>query len=296
MQPRNAASFGRHGDSTLLHVQPSELAGLSALTGLPITRNPATGYPEMFSWKKLLTGIGLLAAPFTGGLSALGALAPIAAPIMGGAAVANLVGAVRDKKKPEESGSEASRALDKRNAQRSIAPIFTEPLRVDSYGTRPSLTGEEQVYYVAPAGLGALNQSPPRYASGGMLEPEEAKARDVVVQYLASLRGQHSNPDQAESAFIEYYGPDAAQDLRSGGMVKGPGAGMDDAVTADLHGQKALLSNDEFVLPADVVSALGDGSSEAGARKLHAMMSRIRKEKTGSVKQPQKISNKVLPR
>lgn len=289
------SALGRRGDTTMVHIAPSELRGLQALTGLPLTQNPHTGYPEMFSWKKLLAGIGMIAAvPLTGGLSSLGlgALAPAVAPIVGALGAGTALSALQPNKK-KEAGSEAARALDERTKARMKDMYkIAEPIRVNSYGIRPSITGEEQVYHVAPAGLGNLGG----FAKGGLLEPEEQQARDIVVQYLAAMRGQHQNPDQAESQFIEYYGPQAAQDLRRGGMVKGPGSGMDDMVAADLHGQKALLSNDEFVIPADVVSHIGDGSSSAGARKLEAMMHRVRREKTGTEKQPGKISKKVMPR
>jgi hypothetical protein len=72
---------------------------------------------------------------------------------------------------------------------------------------------------------------------------------------------------------------------------------MDDMVTGSIGGdQKVLLSNDEFVIPADVVSGLGDGSSEAGARELYAMMDRVRRERTGTTKQPKKLKKgSVLP-
>ena len=75
MSLERLAGKGRYGDNTLLHIHPSELVGLAALTGKPITINPETGLPEMFSWKKLLLGAGLaaLAIP-TGGMSILGGL------------------------------------------------------------------------------------------------------------------------------------------------------------------------------------------------------------------------------
>lgn len=69
--------------------------------------------------------------------------------------------------------------------------------------------------------------------------------------------------------------------------IQGPGGGMDDAIPANIDGnQEARLSSGEFVVPADVVSAIGDGSSDAGAKKLHKMMLEIRHKKTGSGRQP----------
>jgi hypothetical protein len=56
------------------------------------------------------------------------------------------------------------------------------------------------------------------------------------------------------------------------------------------------VSQDEYIIPADVVSMLGDGSSDAGSKQLDAMLDRVRTEKTGTTKQAGRINpNKVLP-
>jgi hypothetical protein len=60
--------------------------------------------------------------------------------------------------------------------------------------------------------------------------------------------------------------------------------------------QPARLADGEFVVPADVVSHLGNGSTDAGAKKLYSMMDKIRKARTGTKKQGKKINpNKFLP-
>jgi len=67
-----------------------------------------------------------------------------------------------------------------------------------------------------------------------------------------------------------------------GRMLKGPGDGMSDNIPATIAGkQPARLANEEFVIPADVVSHLGNGSSEAGAKQLYKMMDRVRQARTG---------------
>jgi hypothetical protein len=56
------------------------------------------------------------------------------------------------------------------------------------------------------------------------------------------------------------------------------------------------LATEEFVVPADVVSGLGNGSSDAGARQLYAMMDRVRKARTGTKKQGREINpRKYVP-
>jgi len=80
-------------------------------------------------------------------------------------------------------------------------------------------------------------------------------------------------------------------------LLRGPGDGMSDNIPATINNrQPARLADGEFVVPADVVSHLGNGSTEAGAKQLDAMMTRIRKGRTGNPKQGKKINpSKYLP-
>jgi hypothetical protein len=82
-----------------------------------------------------------------------------------------------------------------------------------------------------------------------------------------------------------------------GRMLKGPGDGMSDNIPASIGGkQPARLADGEFVVPADVVSHLGNGSTDAGAKQLYAMMNKVRKARTGNPKQGRQISaGKYLP-
>ena len=87
-------------------------------------------------------------------------------------------------------------------------------------------------------------------------------------------------------------------DYSDGGrMLKGPGDGMSDSIPATIgRKQPARLADGEFVVPADVVSHLGNGSTDAGARKLYSMMDKIRKARTGKKKQaPEVRTDKYLP-
>jgi hypothetical protein len=75
-----------------------------------------------------------------------------------------------------------------------------------------------------------------------------------------------------------------------GKLLKGPGDGMSDNIPASIAGkQPARLADGEFVVPADVVSHLGNGSTDAGAKQLYAMMNRVRKARTGNPKQGKQI-------
>ena len=81
-------------------------------------------------------------------------------------------------------------------------------------------------------------------------------------------------------------------------LLKGPGDGMSDNIPAVIgRKQPARLADGEFVIPADVVSHLGNGSTEAGAKRLHEMMSKVRKDRTGNPKQGKQINPaKYMPK
>jgi hypothetical protein len=85
-----------------------------------------------------------------------------------------------------------------------------------------------------------------------------------------------------------------------GRLLRGPGDGVSDSIPAVIGGkQPARLADGEFVIPARVVSELGNGSTEAGAKQLYAMMDRIQKarSKTTGKKQVAKKTNarKLMP-
>jgi len=82
-----------------------------------------------------------------------------------------------------------------------------------------------------------------------------------------------------------------------GRLLKGPGDGMSDSIPAQIgKKQPARLADGEFVVPADVVSHLGNGSTDAGAKRLYGMMDKVRHARTGKKKQaPAVKTNKFLP-
>jgi hypothetical protein len=82
-----------------------------------------------------------------------------------------------------------------------------------------------------------------------------------------------------------------AQLAVGGKLLKGHGDGMSDSIHANIDGrQQARLADGEFVVPADVVSHLGNGSTDAGAKHLYSMMDKVRKARTGNPKQGKQIN------
>jgi hypothetical protein len=80
-------------------------------------------------------------------------------------------------------------------------------------------------------------------------------------------------------------------------FLSGGGDGMSDSIPATINNkQPARLADGEFVIPADVVSHLGNGSSKAGAKQLYSMMDRIRTARTGNKKQGKQVNpRKYMP-
>ena len=142
----------------------------------------------------------------------------------------------------------------------------------------------------------------------------QAMLDDPLTNQVAQFILGNETNDEVVSAFIDKYGSNAFREIRRAvlktlapnaqteGMIKGSLAGgMEDDIFGVIgdpnkNGQRVAVSQDEFIVPADVVSMLGDGSSDAGANKLERMMDRIRTEKTNTTKQARPINDKrVLP-
>ena len=107
---------------------------------------------------------------------------------------------------------------------------------------------------------------------------------------------------------VEDYGPETTSAAQGGLMgtyaaggklLRGPGDGMSDSIPAVINGakpQRAALADGEFVIPADVVSHLGNGSTEAGSKRLYSMMDKVRRARTGNPKQGKQINpEKFMP-
>ena len=179
-----------------------------------------------------------------------------------------------------------------------------------NYGTRRKAGGGMIAY--TPLGM----RQPLYMQAGGIADmmpgTEMAAAsamndKDIVKAAVSAIRGEIPEEQAAIvlGMFLESFGEDALRrlvsDVRSGkvdgergdieGMIEGPGDGMDDLVPAEMDdgSQDVLLSDGEFIVPADVVSGLGNGSTDAGAEELYGMMDRVREERTGMTEQPAQV-------
>jgi hypothetical protein len=127
---------------------------------------------------------------------------------------------------------------------------------------------------------------------------EVAFAQDVLRRYPVEYR--RLTGEDVAAMGMAAGGLAGLNAFKAGGQprfLKGGGDGMSDDIPATIGGrQKAALSDGEFVIPADVVSHLGNGSSRAGAKKLYSMMDNIRKARTGKERQaPEVKADRYMP-
>jgi hypothetical protein len=142
--------------------------------------------------------------------------------------------------------------------------------------------------------------------------PEDYKAYMEQLQQMINQKGSPASLPQFSTPIAQprfatqmtpgttpnaYYAPGGITTIQKEGQVRGDGDGMEDKVYGNIEGkQKVALSRDEFIVPADVVSGLGNGSSNAGAEKLYKMMDRVRRARTGIKKQGKQIKgDKYVP-
>jgi hypothetical protein len=183
-----------------------------------------------------------------------------------------------------------------------MANVITEG---KGFGPAPLTKGTE----IAMAGLGGFSlekaaEEQRKYdmeATAIRQEDEERKRRfdELFARTLGSVRtakaGGTINLAKGGMTYMEAGGTTGPTGEPR--MVQGTGDGMSDSVPATIEGiQEARLANDEFVIPADVVADIGNGSSNAGAKKLYNAMDRIRKARHGTTKQPPEIrAERLMP-
>ena len=172
----------------------------------------------------------------------------------------------------DKAMSEINRSAEDASKAVRDNPFSTTPSRDTSIGdTYYARSGEGNTIY------GRGNENTTLYAMGGAINPPDDQT------YL---------PNQTPMQRLENKG---IMGLAAGGMtprfLSGGGDGMSDSIKARINGsQEARLADGEFVIPADVVSHLGNGSSKAGAKQLYSMMDKVRTARTGRKSQGKQIN------
>jgi hypothetical protein len=179
-------------------------------------------------------------------------------------------------------------------------------------GNKKRMLTKEQMDAVALQGMskGALKDIYGEMASQNLAKGGPAGNKDMIAidDYVAAARGGDMASVMAKAQAGDYNAMIALNKVRKtpnqnyakggqlggysdgGRMLKGPGDGMSDSIPGVIANKRpARLADGEFVVPADVVSHLGNGSTDAGAKQLYAMMNRVRKARTGNPKQGKQI-------
>ena len=179
-----------------------------------------------------------------------------------------------------------------------------------AYEVKPKVEAKKEEPAAAPTGLAALPASAvasavkaPQYDETGKVVAQERVGPfqdDTKMFDMARPASPGDIPADLEEAVLNKPITAAGgglMNLAKGRYLNGSTDGMADKIPANIEGkQPAALSHGEFVIPADVVSHLGNGNSEAGAKRLYSMMDKIRHARTGSTKQGKQINpNKYLP-
>ena len=204
-----------------------------------------------------------------------------------------------------------------------ISPNFRaqEPVRPNPYYTGSYPDYKKQPYGMAGGGAiafanrGIVQDLPrdPGMPGGGTYSDTDPNTAKLDAYNAALYRFNKANKKAGIKAPVEFKQAQPLGDIEeaaSGGvmhglgsysdggrLLKGPGDGMSDSIPAQIgKKQPARLADGEFVVPADVVSHLGNGSTDAGAKKLYSMMDKIRSARTGKKKQaPEVKTEKYLP-
>jgi hypothetical protein len=179
---------------------------------------------------------------------------------------------------PAYVGTTGIRALDDMNTRGKDA-LTASMVRMSGVNSRANYTPYKSLQRPTP--LGGINLSAPgvKKESASSSDDEREAAAGGIMQADRYNMGGYASGSVPR-------------------LLKGPGDGMSDDIPASIDNrQPARLADGEFVIPADVVSHLGNGSTEAGAKKLHKMMTDLRKDRTGNPKQGKQIvAEKYIPK
>ena len=200
--------------------------------------------------------------------------------------------------------------LEALRAFKTPAPSSRQPVKENS-SAPPRQTKKGRGGYKSEGKLRKLMAEGGEFESMPMNETAEANGQLLIERAVQAISGQLSEEESSAiiASFVDQFGPEAFQILREKvleeivpgsqkqGEIIGAGGGMDDMVPGMIgNSQPVAVSPGEYIIPADVVSGLGDGSTDAGVGELDQMLDRVRQERTGTLRQPAPMSiGGVLP-
>lgn len=189
------------------------------------------------------------------------------------------------------SGNSSGTTTSTSSYNPNISDISCGGAAVPTYSWNPATQSYSQTGVSGGTGSGAYGWDP---ATQSYIAP---------VNVSGGMGGQGGGNKMAAGGGIAALAHGGSPGLGSysdgGRLLRGPGDGMSDDIPAHIVGHKpqpAALADGEFVIPADVVSHLGNGSTDAGSKKLYQMMENVRKARTGNPNQGKRINpTKFLP-
>ena len=216
------------------------------------------------------------------------------------AAGASVASALTPKPAPLQTSKSFIRGYDLDITNPSGTPQYTPQDTREREQVRYAFS-PRPIYEAAQGGLAALNGQTyddeygrDEYEEGGSVKKRKSRSLKGNPYYKFAQDRRDSSMEAAVEQNFAKGGLGAALPPR---FLSGGGDGMSDSIKARIGGmQEARLADGEFVVPADVVSHLGNGSSKAGAKKLYAMMDKIRKARTGRTRQaPEVNARRYMP-
>jgi len=317
---KHLSAHGRGPDTTLVHMSEDEVKSLNDIAmahGGHLTINPDTGLPEAGFLSSILPMLAGGALTVMSG----GAINPLTAGLLVGGGTAVVSGDLK-KGLIAGLGAYGGGGIGSALAQSGMqAAAAAAPGAAGTAGQNLSAVGNGISSLTSPEGRAAFMTNlentkfslGPKTMLGAAAVPvisEAMKPKPVTPIPTDSDPGQQfdyaANPTtptptadpygREQKYFNSRYTPrmaggglsDAQYNLGGysdgGRLLRGPGDGVSDSIPAVIgKKQPARLADGEFVVPARIVSELGNGSTEAGARKLYAMMDRIQKARGSTV-------------
>ena len=190
----------------------------------------------------------------------------------------------------DPSQASAARATANQQAKDlTQAPVAAQPLPAANVNTAWANQGKP-VQAITPV------TAPQQTGIAQVATPSQIQAIQAQVANLQQNPAQAQNLAQVHAAHGGMM-PGGITGMSHGRYLQGSTDGMADKIDTSIDGvQPAKLSHGEFVIPADVVSHLGNGNSDAGAKNLYHMMDKIRMARTGTKKQGKEINpDKFMP-
>lgn len=169
------------------------------------------------------------------------------------------------------------------------------PIEASADAETPAIDVYRQLAQEQATGLAALNRANPYIQNRPAMIDRTPRGDVSPILSRAPARVIEDRPvprPEGLANFEPKYAAGGIAQLAGGGRyLTGASDGMADQVRANIDGQQeARLSDGEFVIPADVVSHLGNGNSNAGAKQLEQMMANVRKARTGRAEQGKQIN------